>query len=129
MTSSLFSPPERLTDYHLGPLLRAEHEPIPYRPDLYPLHSVSPSVVRCVWNGLLADAAEGVVLSDLGRRMLADWHASPAGQQWAAEWAEEEQRIAREAEGRARSGEQQPGPQPTAEPEPEQLDLLAGSAS
>ncbi|MFI7394045.1 hypothetical protein [Streptomyces tendae] len=84
MTFSFEQPPAELTWYHLGPLLEAEAGHLTYNPKQHPVHGVSNNAVACCWAGLLADADGGLVLTDLGRSMLASWKASPAGQRWLA---------------------------------------------
>ena len=90
-------PPERLTWYHLGQLLDAEDGGIQYDKQQYPVHGISNNAVACIWCGLLVDSPDGVVLTDLGRRVLADWRNSPEGRAWAAEWAAVEEDVAPDA--------------------------------
>ena len=85
MTFSFEQPPAELTWYHLGPLLAAEAGHLKYNPEQYTVHGVSNNAVACCWAGLLVDGDGGLVLTDLGRRMLADWKAGPAGPRWLAE--------------------------------------------
>jgi hypothetical protein len=73
-------PPESLTWYHTPWLLAAEAGRLRYNQRTYPIHGVANNAVACIWMGLLADTPDGVVLTDLGRTMLADWKASPEGQ-------------------------------------------------
>lgn len=94
MTFSFEQPPAELTWYHLGPLLEAEAGRLKYDPGQYTVHGVSNNAVACCWAGLLADADGGLVLTDLGRSMLADWKASPAGQRWLADQATPEEETA-----------------------------------
>jgi hypothetical protein len=77
-------PPDELTWYHLGPLLQAEAGTLKYDRVQYPVHGVSNNAMACYWAGLLADGEGGMVLTDLGRRMLADWKASSRGQAYLA---------------------------------------------
>jgi hypothetical protein len=70
MTFKFERPPEELTWY--------------YR---YRVSGVSNNAVACVWCGLLAPDDDGLLLTDLGRQMLADWKTSPAGQKWLTEWS------------------------------------------
>ncbi|MFE5258270.1 hypothetical protein [Streptomyces coelicoflavus] len=87
MTFSFEQPPDELTWYHLGPLLDADAGRLKYNPEQYTVHGVSNNAVACCWAGLLVDADGGLVLTDLGRSMLADWKASPTGQRWLADQA------------------------------------------
>lgn len=73
-------PPERLTWYHVPFMLQVEAGCLEYSWRRYPIHGIPNNVVACIWMGLLADSPDGVVLTDLGRTMLADWKASPEGQ-------------------------------------------------
>ncbi|MEU7399975.1 MULTISPECIES: hypothetical protein [unclassified Streptomyces] len=121
MTFSFEQPPDKLTWYHLGPLLDAEAGALKYNPDQYTVHGVSNNAVACCWAGLLVDADGGLVLTDLGRGMLADWKASPTGQQWLA--------------GQADLGEEPDSPTvrslPAPQPVPQRADQLGlfGAAS
>jgi len=90
MTFAFERPPAELTWYHLGPLLDAEAGTIKYDKDRYRVSGVSNNATACVWCNLLAPANDGLVLTDLGRQMLADWKASPKGQAWLSEWAEQD---------------------------------------
>ncbi|MFF9043303.1 hypothetical protein [Streptomyces parvulus] len=87
MSFSFQQPPDELTWYHLGPLLDAEAGRLKYNPEQYTVHGVSNNAVACCWAGLLVDVDDGLVLTDLGRRMLAAWKAGPAGQRWIADQA------------------------------------------
>ncbi|MDX3455083.1 hypothetical protein PV396_24600 [Streptomyces sp. ME02-8801-2C] len=82
MTFSFELPPERLTWYHLGSLLAAEAGRLTYDRGQYSVHGVSNNAIACHWAGLLVDGDGGMVLTGLGRTMLADWKASPDGQAW-----------------------------------------------
>lgn len=86
MTFTFEQPPEQLTGYHLPWLLDAEAGTLPYDKDRWRVHGVSNNARALELQGLLAYGPDGMVLTDLGRTMLADWKASPAGQQWAADW-------------------------------------------
>lgn len=88
MSFSFEQPPAELTWYHLGPLLDAEAGRLRYNPEQYTVHGVSNNAVACCWAGLLVDGDGGLVLTDLGRSMLADWKASPVGQRWLADQAD-----------------------------------------
>jgi hypothetical protein len=111
-------PPKRLSWYHLGSLLDAETGCLKYDPVQYSVHGVSNNAVACCWAGLLADGDGGLVLTDLGRTMLADWKAGPEGQAWLANWANDD--VDEPAEEVAA---------PTREPaRPCQLDLFSGVA-
>lgn len=85
MTFSFEQPPAELTWYHLGPLLDADTGTLKYNKERYRVSGVSNNAVACVWCGLLTDDGDGLALTDLGQRMLADWKASPKGQAWLAE--------------------------------------------
>ncbi|MFC8124682.1 hypothetical protein [Streptomyces sp. NPDC057302] len=85
MTFKFEQPPAELTWYHLGPLLDAEAGTLKYDQERYRVSGVSNNAVACVWCDLLADDRDGLVLTDLGQRMLADWKASPKGQAWITE--------------------------------------------
>jgi hypothetical protein len=73
-------PPEHLTWYHVPFMLRAEAGCLKHNRRQYPIHGIPNNAVACIWMGLLADSPDGVVLTDLGRTMLAAWKASPEGQ-------------------------------------------------
>ncbi|WP_121711618.1 hypothetical protein [Streptomyces sp. E5N91] len=114
MTFSFEQPPAELTWYHLGPLLDAEAGRLKYNPEQYTVHGVSNNAVACCWAGLLVDGDGGLVLTELGRGMLADWKASPAGQRWLAEQAALEEETSAP-----------PAPSaPTLQPVPERADQL-----
>ncbi|WP_431980044.1 hypothetical protein [Streptomyces qinglanensis] len=113
-------PPERLTWYHLGQLLLAEAGTLTYDHEHYRVHGVSNNATACVWCGLLAYGDDGMVLTDLGRTMLADWKASPEGQAWLAEWADPDEPTA----GPEPTPEV-PGDEPARPSRPSQLDLFA----
>lgn len=98
-------PPSKLTWYHLPWLLCAEAGTLTYDRDRYRVHGVANNAVDAEWRGLLAHGPDGMVLTDLGRTMLADWKASPAGQKWLAEWDFDEE-----------SGDQADTGEPTAPP-------------
>jgi len=85
MTFSFEQPPAELTWYYLGPLLDADAGTLTYNKDRYRVSGVSNNAVACVWCGLLAADDDGLALTDLGRRMLADWKTSPKGQAWLAQ--------------------------------------------
>jgi hypothetical protein len=86
MTAFKFEqPPAELTWYHLPSLLIAEAGTLKYDQQRYRVSGVSNNAAACVWAGLLADDGDGLVLTNLGRRMLTDWKASPKGQAWLAE--------------------------------------------
>ncbi|MFI1677013.1 hypothetical protein [Streptomyces sp. NPDC020607] len=85
MTFKFERPPEELTWYHLPSLLAAEAGTLKYDQERYRVSGVSNNAVACVWCDLLADAGDGLVLTPLGQRMLADWKASLRGQAWLAE--------------------------------------------
>lgn len=127
--TALFSPPESLTWYHLRPLLAAEAGTLTYNSQRYPIHAVSNNAMACYWSGLLTDGEDGMVLTDLGRRMLADWHASPEGQQWAAEWAAEEERAAREAAEDATDRAPASPTRPPSSDHSDQLHLFTGGVA
>lgn len=76
-------PPERLTWYHVPFMLRAEAGCLKHNRRQYPIHGIPNNAVACIWMGLLADSPDGVVLTDLGRTMLAAWKASPEGRTFA----------------------------------------------
>lgn len=106
-------PPECLTWYHVPWLLAAEAGRLRDNWRTYPIHGIPNNAVACIWMGLLADSADGVVLTDLGRTMLADWKASPEGQT---------------AHERERGDDQEAAP-PLATPgRPAQLDLFTEAA-
>lgn len=86
MTFTFEQPPERLTGYHLPWLLDAEAGTLTYDKDRWRVHGVSNNARALELQGLLAYGPDGMVLTDLGRTMLADWKASPEGQQWLADW-------------------------------------------
>lgn len=113
-------PPERLTWYHLNPMLDADAGTLTYDHTTYRNHGISNNALACHWCGLLASGPDGMVLTDLGRTMLADWKTSPAGIAWLAEQA------AMDA-GKDPADEPAPTPAepPQAAPAPaEQLDLF-----
>jgi hypothetical protein len=117
MTFSFQQPPDELTWYHLGPLLDAEAGRLKYNPEQYTVHGVSNNAVACCWAGLLVDSDGGLVLTDLGRSMLADWKASSAGQRWLAEQANLDEETSAPAAPSAAA------PQPVAQ-RANQLDLF-----
>ncbi|MGX1515032.1 hypothetical protein [Streptomyces collinus] len=121
MTFSFEQPPDKLTWYHLGPLLDAEAGRLKYNPEQYTVHGVSNNAVACCWAGLLVDGDGGLVLTDLGRSMLASWKASPVGQRWLAEQAALDEEMSDPA------APSLPAPQP----EPQRADQLGlfGAAS
>ena len=82
MTFSWEKTPKQLTWYYVRPMLAAEAGRLKYDQREYPIHGVSGNAITCVWKGLLADAPGGPILTDLGRRLLAEWKASPEGQTW-----------------------------------------------
>lgn len=95
MTFAFEQPPTELTWYHLGPLLDAEAGTLKYDKDRYRVSGVSNNATACVLCDLLAPDDDGLVLTALGRQILADWKASPKGQAWLAEWTDQDdQRIA-----------------------------------
>jgi hypothetical protein len=85
MTFKFEQPPEELTWYYLPSLLDAEAGTLRYDQERYRVSGVSNNAVACVWCDLLADDGDGLALTNLGQRMLADWKASPRGQAWLAE--------------------------------------------
>ena len=79
-------PPTELGWYHLPWLLDAEAGTLTFNRDRYRVHGVSNNAADAERRGLLAFGPDGMVLTDLGRTMLADWKASPKGQKWLADW-------------------------------------------
>lgn len=84
MTFKFEQPPAELTWYYLSPLLAADAGTLKYDKDRYRVSGVSNNAVACVWADLLAADDDGLVLTDLGRHMLADWKATPKGHAWLA---------------------------------------------
>ena len=84
MTFKFEQPPAELTWYHLPSLLAAEAGTLKYDHQRYRVSGVSNNAAACVWAGLLAADDDGLVLTHLGRHMLAGWKASPKGQRWLA---------------------------------------------
>lgn len=78
------TPPDRLTNYYVHTMQLAERGLLRYNHGAYPIHGVSNNAMTCYWQGLLADGDGGMVLTDLGRRLLAEWWASPEGQWYVA---------------------------------------------
>ncbi|MEO3978821.1 hypothetical protein [Streptomyces sp. CAU 1734] len=116
MTFRFEQPPARLTGYHLPYLLAAEAEDLPYDHVRFRSHGVPNNAVGLQMCGLLAGGESGLVLTDLGRTMLADWRSSPEGQAWAASWSDEAISESEQDSVSAALG---------ASPIPEQMDLFA----
>jgi hypothetical protein len=77
-------PPERITTFHARPLLDAEAGRLKYDFRSYRNHGVSNNAIACVWCGLLADAGDGLVPTELGAEKLAAWKRTRAGRLWLA---------------------------------------------
>ncbi|MER5213670.1 hypothetical protein ABT063_24640 [Streptomyces sp. NPDC002838] len=120
MTFKFEQPPAELTWYYLGQLLAAEAGTLKYDRDRYRVHGISNNAMACCWCGLLADGNGGLVLTELGRRMLADWKASPKGQASLAEWSA----LDSETDGRQEPTEAAPQIAPT---RVDQLDLFGAT--
>ncbi len=88
MTFKFEQPPDELTWYHLPSLLAAEAGTLKYDQERYRVSGVSNNAVACVWCDLLADDGDGLVLTDLGRTMLATWKAGPEGQAYLSAWSD-----------------------------------------
>ncbi|CAM5531243.1 hypothetical protein SALBM135S_00875 [Streptomyces alboniger] len=121
MTFKFEQPPAKLTWYYLGPLLDADAGPLKYNKARYKVSGVSNNAVACVWCDLLAPEEDGLVLTDLGRRMLDEWKSSPEGQKFFSEGDE-----ALHGENGGQDAKSAPPPQTPAGPA--QLDLFGGAA-
>lgn len=67
------APPDEIGEFHARDLLLAEAGLLRYDPVEYRIHGVSNNAADARWRGLLADAPDGPVLTDLGAHMLAHY--------------------------------------------------------
>lgn len=98
MTFKFEQPPAKLTWYYLGPLLDADAGTLKYDKDQYRVSGVSNNATACVWADLLAPDDEGLVLTDLGRTMLAEWKATPEGLKYERERSMTDDELTRETD-------------------------------
>jgi len=79
LNSALFPAPTEITYYHAPWLEAAEAGRLRYDTTAYPIHGLVNNAVWCIWHGLLEDAPDGPVLTDLGARLLAEWRRARTG--------------------------------------------------
>lgn len=86
---TFLAPPDEIGLYHARYLLAAEAGRLRYDFERYRIHALPNNAADALDRGLLIDAVDGPVLTDLGAHMLAHWKTSPEGQAWLAPDPEE----------------------------------------
>lgn len=78
------APPDEVGEYHARDLLLAEAGRLRYDVVQYRIHGVNNNAADARWRGLLADAPDGPVLTELGAHMLAHYKERQAAREAAA---------------------------------------------